>query len=45
MQAELFINHEMLDLSFNKIGIDFFQFTDRHDTLLINYYSKYPEIV
>ena len=43
-QAEPLINHNIPELPFSKVGIDLFQIESKHFLLLVDYYSKYPEV-
>lgn len=43
--AEPLISHEIPDIPFYKVGIDFLQVKEQVFLLIIDYYSKFPEII
>ena len=42
--TEPLINHEIPNTPYDKLGIDLFQINDKHFLLIIDYFSKFPEI-
>ena len=42
---EPLINHNITDIPFHKIGEDLFHMNNQNYILIIDYYSKFPEIL
>ena len=43
--VEPLVSHKIPELPFNKVGVDLFQIENMHFLVLVDYYSKYPEVV
>ena len=45
LHKEPLISHEIKEKPFYKVGVDLFQINNDHYLILVDYYSKYPEII
>ena len=41
---EPLISHNITDIPYHKVGIDLFEYKHEHYLIIVDYYSKYPEI-
>ena len=42
--TEPLISHQITDIPFNKVGVDLFEINNTNFIIIVDYYSKYPEI-